>query len=843
MKQMLRLTIIFAFLLASFTSFSQYFMGYGNSNYAGISGRSLNPAYVVDSRYKVDIELVGVHAEVYNNFCGLKRSALEKDANGEYNAFEDSLFQSKYLVTRQNDVLKNKNQAYANVAVNLPSFVVNLDRKSALAFNWRVRNYVNVDGVSDNLATLIYNELEYPSLWVSQLNNKKLSVQTMSWAEYGATYGRVFVDKGEHIFKAAGTVKLLQGLQAAYVFIEDLNYQFHNDSTLSLFSAKVDYGHSTNFEVDGNNIKYKYISNISFGIDLGFVYEWRPKHSDYKYDMDGETNLWRRDQEKYKLRAGLSILDIGSIKFQKGDLSNNFVADVDYWNLNSLDFGDSIPVQNWDDTLQNRFGTSDPAKDFRMNLPTAISTQLDYNIHKDFYINFTSYIAFQFTNNANKVHDLTTFCLAPRWDHKWFGVFVPVSYNMMNNFGVGADVRLGPLIFGTNNMLPLISKKKDIYGADFHLALKIPILHGKPKDKDDDKISDKKDQCIDTKGTWEFVGCPDTDGDHIKDAEDDCPLEPGTPEFKGCPDRDGDKIIDKVDDCPDDAGLAEFNGCPDRDGDKIIDKNDECPDTPGLAAFNGCPDTDGDGLPDFKDECPTEPGPIDFNGCPDRDGDGLRDKDDRCPDKPGPISNRGCPELKLQLLNAQLGILDEVTVVDGKFTFGKPFDKKTAIFKLIGEDADTITQIYVANPDLRGKTAYREGDKLFRFPKEAEVVQLTQAEQEIVKKAFDNLEFATGKAIIKKESYASLDELAELLKKYNGWKLKIEGHTDNQGKPAANMTLSQNRSKAVAKYLTQKGIDAKRFEVKWYGQTKPIAPNTTEEGRQKNRRVEMTIVE
>ena len=112
-----------------------------------------------------------------------------------------------------------------------------------------------------------------------------------------------------------------------------------------------------------------------------------------------------------------------------------------------------------------------------------------------------------------------------------------------------------------------------------------------------------------------------------------------------------------------------------------------------------------------------------------------------------------------------------------------------------------------------------------------------------MKKAFNNLEFATAKDIIKTESFASLDELAALMAKKPLWKLKISGHTDNQGDKAKNMKLSEKRAKAVQAYLVSKGIAADRFKPLWYGSTKPIADNKTEAGRQKNRRVEMLIIE
>lgn len=845
---MKKVILFFSIALSTYTSIAQDMLGFMNSNYAGVTGLYLQPASIVDSRYRTDISLVGFSVNAYNNYIGMDPAALVRTGglfSGAYPAFDnDSIFKAQYLTERDNDTRKS---VFSSAQITLPAFSINIDRKQSMAFSWRIRNYVNVDGVERDLAKLIYNELDYPQLY-TRLQNEKLSIQQMTWGEYGITYGRVIKDNGKQFMKVAGTFKVLQGLAAAYMFVENLDYNFTTDTTLSIFSTDVSYGHSTNYEFTNESFKYKYISNFSVGFDLGFVYEYRPKYVDYRYEMDNEKDLEMRYKTEYKLKIGVSVLDIGGIRFKKGPKSNDFNANVGLWNLNNLDFG-NIPVEAFDDTLIARFGQNTSAeKTFKMNLPTAVSLQVDYCIYKDFYINHTSYIAFQFNNNENKVHDISTFSLTPRWDHKYFGVFVPFSYNLMGNFNTGFGFRIGPLFMGTSNISPIYAAltqkgKRDIYGADFTMVLKIPVFQKKPKDRDKDKISDKKDECIDVPGVWEFMGCADRDGDHIKDTEDACPDNPGLLEFKGCPDRDGDKIIDGDDACPDEAGLAEFKGCPDKDGDKIMDKEDACPEIAGPVEFKGCPDRDKDGTEDSKDDCPDDFGPKEMNGCPDRDADGLPDKQDRCPDVPGPIKNLGCPLLKLRLLNDKMATLEEVTIEDGKFNFTICVEKAKALFKLYGEGSDTVKKVLVSCPELRGKHAFFDKDGYFHFPKEVEKVELTPIEAEIVKKAFDNLEFATGKDIIKPESLPSLDELAGLLSKHSGWKLKIEGHTDNVGAPAKNLLLSQKRAEAVKKYLVKKTLDAKRFEVKWYGHTKPLVPNDSEANRQKNRRVEMNIVE
>ena len=74
------------------------------------------------------------------------------------------------------------------------------------------------------------------------------------------------------------------------------------------------------------------------------------------------------------------------------------------------------------------------------------------------------------------------------------------------------------------------------------------------------------------------------------------------------------------------------------------------------------------------------------------------------------------------------------------------------------------------------------------------------------------------------------------------WKLEITGHTDNAGDDDSNLILSKKRAEAVKTYLVGKGIDTSRFVILYFGESKPIADNSTAEGRAKNRRVEMKIV-
>jgi outer membrane protein OmpA-like peptidoglycan-associated protein len=105
-----------------------------------------------------------------------------------------------------------------------------------------------------------------------------------------------------------------------------------------------------------------------------------------------------------------------------------------------------------------------------------------------------------------------------------------------------------------------------------------------------------------------------------------------------------------------------------------------------------------------------------------------------------------------------------------------------------------------------------------------------------------NIFFDVNKYDLKPESQVELDKLVQLMKDNPTLVIQINGHTDNTGKPADNIALSENRAKAVVNYLGSKAIDAKRLSYKGWGETKPIADNKTEGGRALNRRTEVKVI-
>ena len=104
-----------------------------------------------------------------------------------------------------------------------------------------------------------------------------------------------------------------------------------------------------------------------------------------------------------------------------------------------------------------------------------------------------------------------------------------------------------------------------------------------------------------------------------------------------------------------------------------------------------------------------------------------------------------------------------------------------------------------------------------------------------------NIFFDSGKAMLRPESTAELERLQKLLTETPALKLEMAGHTDDVGEAPKNQDLSQRRAQAVVAYLAQHGVAAARLSAAGYGETQPVAPNTTKLGRQLNRRTEFRV--
>lgn len=111
-----------------------------------------------------------------------------------------------------------------------------------------------------------------------------------------------------------------------------------------------------------------------------------------------------------------------------------------------------------------------------------------------------------------------------------------------------------------------------------------------------------------------------------------------------------------------------------------------------------------------------------------------------------------------------------------------------------------------------------------------------------VQNEYGPIRFVTGKAAIDPACDRTMQQIATIVAEYPGFKVQVDGHTDNVGRAEANLKLSQSRAESVVNYLVQKkSVSPKRLAAKGWGDAQPIADNSNETGRSKNRRVDFTV--
>jgi outer membrane protein OmpA-like peptidoglycan-associated protein len=220
------------------------------------------------------------------------------------------------------------------------------------------------------------------------------------------------------------------------------------------------------------------LEDQSFGWDAGFVYEFRAKVKKFKYIDPNLQEQQRRDLNKYLLRIGLSIVDMGKFTLTKKTLTNDHSANIVNW-----DFSD-VGAHNFSD-----FDTAYAKKinfipgaspTFTYRLPAALIGNVDLHLFGGFYVNAAfkaPFEGFKKTTDAF-VSPNKWMALTPRLEGRLFGIYVPIVHTATRT-NIGATIRFGPFYFGSTNISEILTNETS-YEGDFHAGFRIPVAYGKP---------------------------------------------------------------------------------------------------------------------------------------------------------------------------------------------------------------------------------------------------------------------------------------------------------------------------------------------------------------------------
>lgn len=439
MKKLNYLVFLFIIFIIPNHIKAQSYVGITVDNYAGIHSLTSNPSNVVDSRFKADINLISISAFGGSDYFGINVNDIIKSDGG----FDFETDAKKFP--------SDANNFFVNADILGPSFMFNLSPKSSIAIVSRVRAFFNINNISGELYENISDNFDIGNDF--NFNSQDLTGTVHAWAEAGLVYGRILVDKKQNFLKGGVTLKYLQG--AGGVFINSPNFTGQYDATNETLATtgELKYGISQDF--DNDDIDFKNLT-AGFGADIGFTYEYRPN-----INRDSVT----RKHNKYKLKIGASITDIGSINYKESTVTTydlNATADASNFDEDTEDF------------LDNNYTNTEETLAQEIMLPTAFHFLADYRIKNKLYVSLQTHLSLIKKNAPNSNSIINSVTLAPRLETKSFSLYSPVSFRQYGDFAWGAGLRFSGLMIGSgsilSNLLSNTTKTTDVY-----IGLKIPL--------------------------------------------------------------------------------------------------------------------------------------------------------------------------------------------------------------------------------------------------------------------------------------------------------------------------------------------------------------------------------
>lgn len=454
---------------------AQEMLGISQGNYSGVNSIIANPAMLTNTRNYFDLNFFGMDFFARNNIVYIPGNdyniwkAIRMDDPPTY--WDDN-----------NNVLYYKNQRNKSAITNLrilgPSAMIQLG-DHAFAINTAARVFLSGNGIPWEMPILGIEGLNYEPLLNVNFSDNDVDFSTAEWFETGLSYAYNVHKHMDNKFTVGITVKKLWGISGGYGFANNVNYIILNDSTINIknldgeagFSVPVDYN-TSEIPDDGPIVK-----GSGLGIDIGAVF--------IRQRYVGSKKLKRlcgQRYEPYIYRVGISILDIGRLKYKHNAQRHSFDDVSVFWqNFDTINFN-SIN-ESVADLSEVFYG--DPTASYRgdvikIGLPTAISIQGDYHFKDDFYVGAFWIHPIRF--NKHSMRRPAQLVLTPRYESRFIDVNLPISLYQYRYPRIGLSARLYFLTIGTERLGTWLGLA-DLNGLDIYFSLKFSLEKGRCRKK------------------------------------------------------------------------------------------------------------------------------------------------------------------------------------------------------------------------------------------------------------------------------------------------------------------------------------------------------------------------
>jgi hypothetical protein len=455
-------------------------LGVVNSNYSGVNGLMINPANYGASRNYVNVNLLAGDLFLVSNYIYINRKdyrfshlfKVNTDDQKYMHIYDYSEFSYRdtvrYYDYKKSSVPKN---FYFNTRIAGPSVMIPLGRHTiSLITGWR--NNMSIEKLPDNAANFIFRGQDFVPQHNITYNEANFNFTFLSWIELGISYSYALYKNPYHEIDAGITLKYLLGTGAGYGVVNNVSYMVPNTDSIYFYKMNATIGLDLPMDYSNFNLKFNpLVKGTGFSGDIGINYTYG---GDYYLGKASSSNKNsdREPENTYLFRIGLSLLDVGWIRFNKQVQVHEFNnVDNRLWSglrsfhatsiqelLRSASFhllGDSMASL----TSQNKF---------TMYLPTAGSVQADFNFGNNIFLNATYVQGFSIGKPAVKRE--TLLALTPRYETALYEINLPVSIVNFRYPAIGLAVRVYNLVVGTEKLGTFLNLT-DVQGIDFYFSL------------------------------------------------------------------------------------------------------------------------------------------------------------------------------------------------------------------------------------------------------------------------------------------------------------------------------------------------------------------------------------
>ena len=471
-------TLVIIIILLGFKQvFAQEMLGIVNSRYAGITGSVINPAVTVTSPFYIDINLVAGDFFVENNYVYIAKEDYRFSRFFSKNPQFPTHEPGNMIVY---DIYNTKDKkAFTSQRIIGPSFAVTVGRHS-FGLVTGARTVTSTKNVPYDIAKFAFERRDFPPLNGTDFVNKRNVYNAeLAWAEVGLNYSYVLKQGGRDYWAAGITVKGLRGYGGGYLYLDNIDYLLPNPDTLIIKNIKGEAGYSLPLDYQTNEyMKDPLFRGKGVGFDLGIIYEKKKK------DVQNEhvNSLCAQDYTPYQYKIGISLLDIGRVKFTQN--AEKLVLDnvsTTWADVSNAQFGS---VHDFTAILSNQF-YGNPTEivqgnEIKVALPTALSVQADVNFYKSWYVNGTMVLPLQISKSGLRRPSLLA--VTPRYETSLFDISMPITLFDWTEPRIGLSARFLWFFVGSEKISGFFHYK-DFTGLDFYFGAKISLRKGHCRNK------------------------------------------------------------------------------------------------------------------------------------------------------------------------------------------------------------------------------------------------------------------------------------------------------------------------------------------------------------------------